>query len=111
MLAAHHKLVKGSGDAAARAKEVGDVVPARRELDSVHAKWLVLHQVGGLPSSTIGEIDPQYKGQGREPKQLSHLVGRDIHNAAELLLGPWYELWLRQSKAGRPTGSTNKPAF
>lgn len=107
MLAAHHEVVRGPADKDDRAREVGDVVKAGATLNPRHARWLVLHQVCGLPFSTIGEADPLYKD--REPSKLSTIVGREVRDAAELLLGPRYELWLRPSSAGRPPGSANKP--
>jgi hypothetical protein len=80
--------------------------PAQRDNDH-HYRWLAQYQCGGLSHTKIAEDHQRRTGD----EVVRYGVSLGVKRAAQLLIGPYWESWLRpHGRSGAPrSGRTRRP--
>jgi hypothetical protein len=74
-----------------------------RKVNTDHYKWLALYQVKGLSYEEVTKlVHPRRGDKDISFDDLKKTVYAGIQDAAELVAGPSYKSWLRESKPGHP---------
>jgi hypothetical protein len=79
-----------------RANEAG-LTSGMKKIAQEHFDWLVLYQVKAWPYGRVAKVP----GSRRDPQTVSD----GVKDAAQLVIGPGWEQWLRPGRPGRPRKS------
>jgi hypothetical protein len=80
-------------------------VKTPRILQSDHFDWLALYQVKGLSKYRVAKTVGASNATPSRVRANEKKVAKGIENAAELVIGPSWRLWLRPGTPGRPKSS------